>query len=157
MDFEIVFHDDALEYPYDDPLVPAAFGSIRVGDFREEFRSSLHEWNKKQYESQWRASIGALLRGGSCAALITEYHSPKRSKFFQWWILYRGDGDVIHVQNQIAFYKQMKSGFTAESAESFARPRKTHTEDGDVISEWDTTFADVKAFFDSMPGVKGGR
>ena len=78
MSFSIGFVDEPANYPYDDPATPEARG-VLMGEAKEYFGSSLYQWNKKDYETQWWQAIRALLGGNDRAALITEYVGPKAS------------------------------------------------------------------------------
>jgi hypothetical protein len=59
--FSIVFSDEPLEFLADDPSIPSAIGLLTIGDFREDFAASLYQWNKEDYELQWRDAIRRLL------------------------------------------------------------------------------------------------
>jgi hypothetical protein len=85
MAFRIGFTDEPDEYLDDDPTVPSAVGLITIGEFSENFVSSLYEWNKEAYESQWLQSLGRFLNGDEKAVLITWYVSQKESSNLQWW------------------------------------------------------------------------
>ena len=62
MPFSIGFHEPP-SYPYDDPATPQAKGILILGEAKEYFGSSLYQWSKKEYESQWGHAIKTLLDG----------------------------------------------------------------------------------------------
>jgi len=71
MSFSICFTDDPAEFLDDDPKVPSAVGLITIGEFVENFVSSLYEWRKEKYERQWRDSLQQFVNGADRASLIT--------------------------------------------------------------------------------------
>ena len=83
----------------DDPNVPYAIGRIVAGGLDEGFASTLYEWSKRDYEAQWLRSLERLIAGDTKVALITQYVNPGESSNLEWWALYRGENDVVYVQN----------------------------------------------------------
>jgi hypothetical protein len=150
MAFMISFTDEPDEYLDDDPTVPSAIGRIVAGTLDEEFSSTLYEWDKQAYQSHWLHSLERFLAGDEKAVLITSYVNPREASNLQWWSLYRGDADIVHVQNHLPFYDQFDREFSVAEASSFLHDRTTVSEDGDVISEWDVPLADVKLFFEQI-------
>ena len=144
------FTDEPDEYLDDDPTVPSAIGLITIGEFNENFVSSLYEWNKKAYESQWLQSLGRFLNGDKKAVLITWYVNPKESSNLQWWALYRGEAETVHVQNHLPLYDNFDREFSVAEATSFLRSRMTENEDGNAISEWDVPLGEVQLFFEEL-------
>jgi hypothetical protein len=88
MPFSIGFLNEPPSYPYDDPATPEARGVLILGEAKEYFGSSLYQWSKKEYETQWRHAIRALLDGNDRAALITEYVGPQAATHLEWWPMY---------------------------------------------------------------------
>ena len=150
MAFKVGFTDEPDEYLDDDPTVPSAIGLITIGEFNENFVSSLYEWNKKAYESQWLQSLGRFLNGDKKAVLITWYVNPKESSNLQWWALYRGEAETVHVQNHLPLYDNFDREFSVAEATSFLRSRMTENEDGNAISEWDVPLGEVQLFFEEL-------
>ena len=149
MAFAIKFTDDPLEYLGDDATVPSAVGRIVLGDWQEEFVSSLYEWDQDAYRTQWLSALQALLSGERAAALITEYLSPDVSSHLVWWKLYRGSADTVYVQNQLLFYDGAGRGFSVTDAASYLGQRRTHGEDGDAISEWQVSLQEIASFLEN--------
>ena len=77
--FSIRFSDGPLEYPFDDPSIPAAPGSLVLGEFEEEFLANLSLWKKSDYESHWTRELKALVEGTSKVALVVSYDDPQAS------------------------------------------------------------------------------
>jgi len=146
MAFMICFTDRPNEYLDDDPSVPSAVGRIVAGDLDESFVSSLYEWDRQAYQSHWRSSLDRFLNGDDKAVLITWYVNPGESSNLQWWALYRGKDDIVHVQNHLPFYDILDAEFCVENASSFLKDRETATTDGNPISEWDVSIREIELF-----------
>ena len=156
MAFSISFLDAPLEYLEDDPAIPSAIGKIVIGNFEEEFASSLFEWSRTDYEGQWRNAVQAILHGESKAALIVEYISPLKSNKLVWWPMYRF-GESIHIQNHILFFDQHPEVFSLDRAFSFLPDCRETNEDRVSISTWTTSLADLRNFAAHSTGlVRGG-
>jgi hypothetical protein len=145
MPFSIGFLDEPLRYPYDDPATAEASGILVLGDAKEHFGSSLFQWNKKDYESQWRLAIKTLLDGMDRAALITEYLGPDVATHLQWWPMHV-IGNTVFIQHHLLFYDQLAEPFSLQNAFSFVRDRRTTSEEGTKISEWAVGVPEVKEF-----------
>lgn len=146
MAFSIHFLNVATEYPYDDPSTEAARGAIILGDFREEFLASLHEWTKEDYCRQWKRSIKSLLEGNEKAVLITEYGTPARhASHLVWWVLYRKEENVL-VQNQLFFFDDLKGEFNVDRAAEFVNEYQSHSDEGARVSEWPVSMDEVQDF-----------
>ena len=138
------------QYLADDPTIPSAIGRIVAGSLDEEFVSTLYEWDKRAYETQWLQSLEEFVAGGEKAVLITYYVNAKESDNLEWWALYRGKGDIVHVQNHMPWYDQIGAEFSVVEANSFLHDRETVGEDGIAISEWDVPFKEVQMFLDAL-------
>ncbi|MGB7282332.1 MAG: hypothetical protein WBE13_08735 [Candidatus Acidiferrum sp.] len=145
MPFSIEFLDDPVSYPYDDPTTPEARGVLILGEAKEYFGSSLYEWTKKEYETQWRNSIKTLLHGNDRAALITEYVGPQDATHLEWWPLYVV-ADEVFIQNHLLFYDQLTEPFSTQNPFSFLPDRRTMNEEGEKISEWAVALPEVEEF-----------
>lgn len=121
-----------------------AVGELVLGEFKEAFHASLFQWNKTDYEAQWRSAIKTLLEG-SKSALIVHYVSPEFADNFEWWPMYRAE-HVVYFQNQLPWYGQLRQPFSLENIFSFVGDRVTINEDGDRISEWSVKLSDVEDF-----------
>ena len=150
MAFSICFKNEPNQYLDDDPTVPSAIGRIVADQLDEEFVSSLYEWNKETYQAQWLHSLKGFLGGDKKAVLITWYVNPKESSNLQWWALYRGDGDTVHIQNHLPWYCNFDRDFSAAEASSFLHDRTTSDEDGNALSEWNVSVVEIKNFFEQL-------
>ena len=155
MAFAICFKNVPDQYLDDDPTVQSAIGRIVAGELDEEFVSSLYEWSKETYQSQWLHSLERFLGGEKKAALITWYVNPKESPNLQWWALYRGEADTVHVQNHLPWYSNFNREFAASEASSFLQDRMTLNEDGIALSEWNVSLQEIKDFFEQLKQQSG--
>jgi len=150
MTFTIQFTGEPDEHLDDDPSVSSAIGRIIAGELNEKFVSSLYEWRKEAYESQWLDSLQRFAGGADRAVLITWYVNPKESSNLQWWALYRGEGGVVYVQNHLRWYKNFGREFSVVEASGFLDDRGTVDEDGLAISEWSVSIGDIETFIERL-------
>jgi hypothetical protein len=133
MSFSICFTDEPDQHLGDDPSVPYAMGRIVAGALDEGFASILYEWNRRDYEAQWMRSLGQLIAGDKKVVLITYYVNPTESSNLGWWALYRGEYDVVYVQNHLRFYDHLGSSFSVAEANKFLADRITVNEEGNRV------------------------
>jgi hypothetical protein len=145
MSFSIKFLNEPLLYPFDDVNTPAASGVLIIGDSKEGFVSSLYQWSKQQYETQWKQAVRVLLDGNSKAALMVEYLRPDAASYLEWWAMYR-EGETVYLQNQLLFYDQLEKPFSIENPFESLRDRKTISQEGRQISEWSVSILDIEQF-----------
>jgi len=145
MSFSIEFLDEPPGYPYDHPSTPQARGILILGEAKEYFGSSLYQWSKKDYESQWGHAIKTLLGGKDRAALITEYVSPEDATHLEWWPMYVV-GNAVFIQNQLLFYDRLAEPFSTKNAFSFLQERRNTNEEGKRISEWAVGMPELEEF-----------
>jgi hypothetical protein len=144
MAFSIAFLDEPTIYEDDDAATPSAVGRLVIGDWEEEFVSSLFRWSKEDYHAQWLLAIESPLSGSDKAALIVEYLGPDAGRLW-WWPIYRIE-DTAYFQEQILFFDRLKEPFSIERAFSFVKDRQITNEDGDKISEWSVSLSEIKQF-----------
>lgn len=63
MAFAIYFTEEPDQFLGDDPNVRYAIGRILAGDLDESFASSLYEWARRDYETQWLLALERLIAG----------------------------------------------------------------------------------------------
>lgn len=154
MSFSICFTGEPDQYLSDHPNVPYAVGRIVAGGLDEGFACTLYEWSKGDYEAQWLRSLERLIVGETKVALITYYVNPAESSNLEWWALYRGEQDLVYVQNHLRFYDQLGSDFSVAKANKFLQERITANEDGNRISEWEVPFTEIRLFVDRIKESK---
>lgn len=145
--FSIEFTDEPLEYPYEDEdaNIPAAPGTLRLGEAIEGFAANLSVWSKRDYESHWRRELLALVRGQSKAALVVSYNDPQAASNMEIWRVYR-DGECLHFQNQILWYSDLPPAFDILEMSRYMSDRQVVTAEGHRISEWDVSLREVELF-----------
>ena len=143
--FSIGFTDELLEYPYDDPSIPAAPGKLMLGKSTEEFLANLSLWGKSDYESHWTRELKSLFEGNRKAALIVSFDDPKAASNMEIWRVYR-DGECLHFQNQLLPYSNLPHEFEISEIDRYVQDRVVVTPEGDRISEWDVAIRDVEMF-----------
>jgi hypothetical protein len=148
--FSICFTGEPDQYLDDDPSVPYSIGRSVAGGLDEGFASTLYEWSKHEYETQWLRSLERLISVEMKVVLITQYVNPAECSNLEWWALYRGNDDVVHVQNHLRFYNQLGSDFSVADASKFLAERITVDEDGNRISEWEVPLAEIRFFVEGI-------
>jgi hypothetical protein len=118
-------------------------GEIQIGKFHETFVASLSYWNKLDYLMQWEVALTRIYSGNDKSCLITSMFDPSIANFIFLWVLYL-DGSIVHVQNQILFLEELDKPFLEKNPYEFIRDRKTVSDEGDKISEWDVDVNDIK-------------
>jgi len=112
------------------------FGTIQIGDFKENFEIDLSFWSLDQYVDHWKQSLARLIEGETKSCLLTSLSDPAEANFFYWWPMYR-EGNKIFVQNGVLFLDEAKDSFTPENPYQSIPERETISEDGELISEWE--------------------
>lgn len=102
-------------------------GEITVGEFTERFACHGHAKPVDEFENLWRHELLGLIDGESAVALV---HDPRFA-----WIVYRVG---------LRCYVQQKLSPTGAFAD--LEPRRTHTEDGERISEWATSLVEIQRY-----------
>jgi hypothetical protein len=88
-----------------------------------------------------------ICEGNAKSCLITSMFDPLTANFIFWWTLYL-DGNIVHIQNQILFLDELDKPFSKLNPYEFIRERKTVSDEGDKISEWDISVDDIKVYLD---------
>lgn len=143
--FSINFTNEPLEYPFDDPSIPAAPGRLVLGKSEEEFLANLSLWTKPDYQSHWTRELERLLGGNSKIALVVSYDDPKAASNLEIWRVYR-DGEWARFQNQILPYDSLPPDFEMPEISRYIQERTVITADGDPISEWNVAIRDIESF-----------
>lgn len=150
--FLIGFTDEPMEYPFDDPLIPAAPGRLVLGESEEQFLANLSLWDKSDYQFHWRRELKALVEGNSKVAIIVSYDDPNAASNMEIWLVYR-DGDWAHFQNQLLWYSSLPEGFVVAEMSRYISDRVVTTEERHRISEWDVPVRDIESFLRDSGGI----
>lgn len=139
MAFSVIVKDKPEELVFD---VPSKWCRITINDFTEDFAVPLDTWDIGEYQSQWAASLKAIVEGADKACLVTAMRNPKDADFIAMFVLYRV-GQAVFVQNQIVLCGGNESKISNEQFDSLIEGRETQTEDGAKISEWRTSIQEI--------------
>lgn len=132
----------------DDPLV--ALGELQLGEVHEYFQSVLGFWGLDDYTQSWATGLRRILAGASISCLATSVTDPSSANFVEVWPLYREGADV-YVQNRFLFLDQLTREFDPKAPWESMDPRSVVNEDGQAISEWEVTLADIREFLERTP------
>ena len=121
-----------------------AIGGIELGGASDSFAADLGTWSPQDYEAQWREAIARLAGGERSSALITSYGGP-RATFHSVWPMWR-------IKDQVIFHEQLVPGEVVAGPDIAAHfyaavgDHRTHSEEGEPISEWTVPLTEVLAF-----------
>lgn len=121
-----------------------ALGEISLGDFAENFESSLSFWRIEDYEKQWIEAAKRIFEFDQ-TAFITDLDNPKLSNFITWWKAWKIE-ERIFVQNQLLFLNKISRSLDLNNPYKFIGNRITKTEDGERISDWEITLKEINNF-----------
>lgn len=134
------------EFESEGDLVVA--GSLRINDFSESFHASLSYWNRGRYLSQWSEALTRIVEGERSSAIVTTMYDPSVASFIFWWVMYL-IGDSVHIQNHVLFLGELEEPFDETDLYRFIPGRETHTEEGELISEWVVKVSDIERYLGS--------
>jgi hypothetical protein len=120
-------------------------GLITIGSFVERFVSPVDYWDATRYRLHWRQAISRIVQGFATSALITAMTDPAVANFIVWWPMYRL-GQTVQFQNQILFLNELETPFDPNDPFRFIRERLIINSDGEAISEWSVTIAELEGF-----------
>lgn len=114
-------------------------GKLIINESIEYFDSPLDWWSIEEYELQWQEGLRRLL-DHDVSCLIVAIDDSRCRKFIEWWPLYK-IGNKIHIQNHIMIddiYEERigNNPFTHETCYNFIPKYRSHTQEGNKISEW---------------------
>jgi CdiI N-terminal domain len=120
-------------------------GRATLGAYTEEFLAPLGPWTRADYEKQWVEAASRVLGPAARAAFFT-------AAFRFWWAMWR-EGEVIFVHEEFLTPERL-AGVTEYSAAPYhlIEDRRTHSEDGKPISEWQISVGDVRSFVERQAG-----
>lgn len=150
MTFDLTF-TDAIGYG----LVAAnreAIGTIVIGDFEETFSAALDVLSKRDYLGHWLEAAQRLEKGRSDSAIITSFADRGGEIIGMWWPLYALESGLIAVHNGLIFRDIVGPRFSVLCCYDYVGPHETTNEDGERISEWNTTFDDLAEFAARVEG-----
>jgi len=124
-------------------------GRITLGDFSEEFESSLSYWAQADYEQQWLEAAGRIKAGQTNSAFIVDMYDPSKTPFIMWWPIWRTDKTIL-VQNRLLLFKNLTVAFESTNPYIHIGERATKNDDGEAISVWQVSLKDIQDFYTSI-------
>ena len=140
----MAFSIELLDEPASDTQ-SGRLGLITIGSFVERFVAAIEYWDVTRYHRHWQQAIIRIVRGAATSALITSMHDPTAANFIHWWPMYRL-GDAVHFQNHILLLNELKTPFDPNEPFRFVPERRIINSDGEKISEWSASIADLQYF-----------
>ena len=123
---------------------PYAIGRIVIGLFDEPFEADMKTWAIQDYERQWREAAGRLASGAPRTAFLTSDRGD-RAAWHSWWPAWREQG-ILRVQHHLLLRDQMTDPFDVRDPYRHIRERRTVSDDGKPVSEWEIDVNEVLAF-----------
>ena len=120
--------------------VPCA--RIVVGDWQEAFALAPmtgHADPRETLPTVWRRELQRLVGGASAVVLPAQ---PGRA-----WVLYREAGEVF-VQDQLFLADDGAGQMALDDAKFVVRPRRAKSDDGQSVSEWNTSIRAIQIFLE---------
>lgn len=140
----MAFSIDLLDEPASD-IESGRLGLITIGSYVERFVASIAHWDVTHYRRHWRQAITRIVQGSVTSALITSMYDPAVANFIYWWPMYRL-GDTVQFQNHILFLNELETPFEPNDPFRFVPERVVINSDGEKISEWSASIADLESF-----------
>jgi hypothetical protein len=142
------FAIEVTEDPPDDER--ERFGRIRLDDFVERFLMDVDFWSPDDYRESWRAACGRLVEapGDTVSCLVASTCDPTTANYIWTWPLYRV-GDTVFVQNHIVFLDELETPLDPTRPWLAIKPRRTHDEEDQRISDWSVPLAAVRRFLET--------
>jgi hypothetical protein len=124
---------------------PARRGRITLGDFSEVFVAPLVFWAAADYLNQWVEAAKHIVNGQPRSCFVAAMReSPHDGPVFLW-PAYK-DGEVVFVQHRLLLPETVKGVFNPLNLYAQVDERRTLSEDGEPISEWQVSVEDLASF-----------
>ncbi|HET9789355.1 MAG TPA: hypothetical protein VFP47_19635 [Pyrinomonadaceae bacterium] len=124
---------------------PGRLGLITIGSYVERFVAAIGYWDVTGYRRHWQEAITRIVQGAASSTLITSMYDPAVANFIYWWPMYRL-GHTVQFQNHILFLNALDKPFDPNDPFRFVPERTIINSDGDQISEWSASIADLQRF-----------
>lgn len=140
----MAFSIELLDEPVSD-IESARLGLITIGSYVEHFVAAIDYWDVTYYRRHWKQALTRIVQGSETSALITSMYDPSVANFIYWWPMYRL-GDTVRFQNHILFFNELQTSFDPNDPFRFVPERTIVNMDGEHISEWSASIADLESF-----------
>jgi hypothetical protein len=122
---------------------------ITIGDFVEGESADLSHWGPGDYQAQWRKELRAIAEARDHGALITRIHDPSVGARVGTWTMWREDDRVLF-QNRLLFMLEGQNGFDPGRVCDHIGEYRSHTEEGQRISEWTLPVTAIQEFLGQL-------
>lgn len=124
---------------------------IRINEFSERFVAPIEQWMLDDYNQQWKTAVTRIIKGAIKDYFMASMRDPEKSDFVSVYAMYREE-ERVYVQNQIIICSGNEEIIRSGDLSSLVNDREIETDDGERISEWETSIEDLKRFVESSPG-----
>lgn len=140
----MAFSIDLLDEPASD-IESTRLGLLTIGSYVERFVAATTYWDVTRYRRHWQQAITRIVQGSVTSTLITSMYDPAVANFIYWWPMYRL-GHTVQFQNHILFLNELETPFDPNDPFRFVPERMVINSDGEKISEWSASIADLEGF-----------
>jgi hypothetical protein len=123
----------------------AARGRITLGEFSEEFVAPLVFWMADDYRRQWREAAERISDGCERSCFVAAMRESPLDGAIFLWPAYR-DGEAVYIQHKLVLPGLVEGGFDPSNPYAQVGERRTVSEEGELISEWQVAVGDVARF-----------
>jgi hypothetical protein len=124
---------------------PARLGRITLNEFSEKFIAPLVFWNEDDYQRQWIEAAKRIVNGRSLSCFVAAMReSPDDGAIFLWPAYRRGD--VVYIQHKLLLPELVKGSFDTTNLYAQVDERRTLSEEGEPISEWQVSVSNIESF-----------
>lgn len=123
-----------------------AAGVVVIGAFEESFSTALDVVSKQDYLRQWWRASQRIVDGYDTSAIITSFADRGGEVVGMWWPLYVLENGLVKIQNQLILREAINNRFSLQTCYDYIGKRFTVTDEGDPISEWTITVAELTTF-----------
>lgn len=119
-------------------------GTITLDDLHENFLAAAWLWDSERYKSQWLKAARSLVDGADKTAFVTSFIHPDADHNVVWpaWRI----GPTVHIQNRLLLREHLPSVLDVDRIEHFIGDRRTVSDEGHVLSEWQVSLADIATY-----------
>jgi hypothetical protein len=123
----------------------AARGRITLGECSEEFVAPLVYWTEGDYRGQWREGAERILNGRERSCFVAAMRQSPLDGAMFLWPAFR-DGEVVYIQHKLLLPELVIGSFEPSNPYAQVDERRTISEEGEPISEWTISVADIARF-----------
>ena len=123
----------------------AARGRITLGEFSEEFVAPLVFWAADDYRRQWREAAERILNGCEQSCFVAAMRESLLDGAIFLWPAYK-EGEAVYIQHKLLLPELVKGRFDTLNPCAQVGERRSLSEEGEPISEWQVSVGDIARF-----------